>query len=284
MTDTNITGSTVGLKQITEVSSTNPWRFSEHPGVVSSLTIAGLFVLWFLATNLNWVDTLFLPAPQQLFESLITLFSQGYIDTTLGQHISASLMRVLSALTLSLITAISLGIFMGLNPIVRAVFAPLIDFYRPIPPLAYLPLIVIWFGIGEFSKILLIFLAIFAPLVISSAESVRRIDSNRIQAVRCLGASRFQVIRFVVLPSIFPDLVTGLRIALGMGWSTLVAAELIAANHGLGFMVQSASQFLATDVVIAGILLIALIALVIELGLRRVQKQFANWSIYDHRR
>ena len=147
-----------------------------------------------------------------------------------------------------------------------AALDPLVEFYRPIPPLAYLPLIVIWFGIGELSKVLLIYLALFAPLLIATAAGVRRVDRSRVQAVRCLGASRWQVVRYVILPSALPEVLTGLRIALGVGWSTLVAAELIAANRGLGFMVQSAAQFLATDVVVVGILLIAAIALAFELG------------------
>jgi len=107
---------------------------------------------------------------------------------------------------------------------------------------------------------------------------VRRVDPARRQAVRCLGASRGQVVRHVILPSALPDILTGLRIALGVGWSTLVAAELIAANRGLGFMVQSAAQFMATDVVVVGILLIASIALSIELGLRVLQRRYAGWQ------
>ncbi|MNP40619.1 putative aliphatic sulfonates transport permease protein SsuC [compost metagenome] len=125
---------------------------------------------------------------------------------------------------------------------------------------------------------LLIYLALFAPLLIATAAGVRRVDRSRIQAVRCLGANRWQVVRHVVLPSALPEVLTGLRIALGVGWSTLVAAELIAANRGLGFMVQSAAQFLATDVVVLGILLIAGIALAFEVGLRWVQKRFASWE------
>jgi taurine transport system permease protein len=115
-------------------------------------------------------------------------------------------------------------------------------------------------------------------LLIATVGGVRRVDPARRQAVRCLGASRGQMVRHVILPSALPDILTGLRIALGVGWSTLVAAELIAANRGLGFMVQSAAQFMATDVVVVGILLIASIALSIELGLRALQRRYAGWQ------
>lgn len=258
------------------------WRLTEHLWIVSLCTLFLLFALWIIASHYGWINTLFFPSPTELGEAFVHLWQQGYLDISLGQHISASLLRVLVALALALVTAIPLGIIMGLNPVVRAVFNPLLDFYRPIPPLAYLPLIVIWLGIGEVSKVLLIFLAIFAPLTISTAEAVRRVDRHRVQAVRCLGASPWQVIHLVVLPSIVPEIITGTRIALGVGWSTLVAAELIAANQGLGFVVQSAAQFLSTDVVVVGILLIAFIALAIELLLRKLQKSFAEWSLHDN--
>ncbi len=119
---------------------------------------------------------------------------------------------------------------------------------------------VIWFGIGETSKILLIYLAIFAPVAMSALAGVKSAQQVRIRAARSLGASRAQVLWLVILPGALPEILTGLRIGLGVGWSTLVAAELIAATRGLGFMVQSAGEFLATDVVLAGIAVIAIIA------------------------
>jgi taurine transport system permease protein len=155
-----------------------------------------------------------------------------------------------------------------------------VELYRPIPPLAYLPLLVIWFGIGEATKILLIFLAILAPIIIATTQGMLVSPGNRIRAVQSLGASRWQIVRYVILPAALPNILTGIRIGLGVGWSTLVAAELIAAKQGLGFMVQAAAQFLVTDVVILGIILIALIALIIELALRYLQKELAPW--YGH--
>lgn len=273
------------LEQVTPATPSHrqrkTFRLSEHPILISWCTVAVIVLLWVIAPYAGWINPLFFPTLPQLLKAFDSLWHQGYLDMTLGQHIEASLLRILTALVFALITAIPLGIVMGLNRVAKAVVDPLIDFYRPVPPLAYLPLIVIWFGIGEVSKILLIYLAIFAPLVISASEAVRRVDQNRIQVVRCLGASYWQVIRMVILPAILPDLLTGLRIALGVGWSTLVAAELIAANRGLGFMVESAAQYLATEIVVAGIILIAGIALIIEFGLRQLQKHFVSWSVHN---
>ena len=148
---------------------------------------------------------------------------------------------------------------------------------RPIPPLAYLPLLVIWFGIGETTKVLLIFFSILAPVVISSTYGVLSHQTNRERAALSLGASKRQVLQYVILPTALPHIITGIRIGLGVGWSTLVAAELVAADRGIGFMVQSAAQFLITDTVILGIIVIALVAVSFELFLRWLQKQLAPW-------
>ena len=179
---------------------------------------------------------------------------------------------------LAVSTAIPAGLLIATNRVARGALDPLIEFYRPIPPLAYLPLMVIWFGIGELSKILLIYLTIFAPLAIATASGASRVATSRLQAAASLGATPFKLLRYVVLPSALPDILTGVRIALGAGWSTLVAAELIAATRGLGFMVYSASRFLVTDVVLAGILVIGAIALLLEIGLRRLQKRLTPWQ------
>jgi len=210
----------------------------------------------------------------------LVLLSPGpgrVMDATLWQHLGASLMRILVALLAAVIIGVPVGIAMGLSPTVRGILDPLIELYRPVPPLAYLPLMVIWFGIGETSKILLIYLAIFAPVAMSALAGVKSAQQVRIRAAQSLGASRAQILLFVILPGALPEILTGLRIGLGVGWSTLVAAELIAATRGLGFMVQSAGEFLATDVVLAGIAVIAAIAFGLELGLRALQRRLTPW-------
>lgn len=245
------------------------------------LSIATLLVLlfvWWAVTALKLISPLFLPAPQQVLHQLYVIASpQGFMDATLWQHLAASLTRIVIALLAAVIIGVPVGIAMGLNDTVRGILDPLIELYRPVPPLAYLPLMVIWFGIGETSKILLIYMAIFAPVALSAVAGVRSVSQVRVRAAQALGASKWQVLRYVVLPSALPEILTGIRIGLGVGWSTLVAAELIAATRGLGFMVQSAGEFLATDVVIAGISVIALIAFSLELGLRALQRKLTPW-------
>ncbi|MCU1716703.1 taurine ABC transporter permease TauC [Pseudomonas sp. 5P_3.1_Bac2] len=249
---------------------------------ISCLTVGFLLWSWWAVTYFGVIEPLFLPSPQAVAARGWIVLTQGYMDASLWQHLAASLQRIGLGLVAAVLTAIPLGIAIGYNRIARGIFDPLIEFYRPIPPLAYLPLIVIWCGIGELSKVLLIFLAIFAPIAIATATGVRTVDPTKIRAAQALGASQWQLIRHVILPSALPDILTGIRIGLGVGWSTLVAAELIAATSGLGFMVQSAAQFLVTDVVILGILVIALIAFFLELGLRALQRKLAPWHGQAH--
>lgn len=253
------------------------WPFSRQL-TLSLATLTVVLALWWLVTALQLITPLFLPAPQQVLHQLLVIASaQGFMDATLWQHLAASLGRILLALLAAVLIGVPTGIAMGLSPTVRGILDPLIELYRPVPPLAYLPLMVIWFGIGETAKILLIYLAIFAPVALATLQGVRSVQQVRLRAAQSLGASRWQLLYLVILPSALPEILTGLRIGLGVGWSTLVAAELIAATRGLGFMVQSAGEFLATDVVLAGILVIALIAFGLELGLRTLQRRLTPW-------
>jgi len=263
---------------VREKSKTSKGRSLPRNVRLSIGTLVTLLFIWWAVTALKWIPPLFLPAPQQVLHQLITIASpQGFMDATLWQHLAASLTRIVIALLAAVVVGVPVGIAMGLNEMLRGILDPLIELYRPVPPLAYLPLMVIWFGIGETSKILLIYLAIFAPVAMSALAGVRSASKVRIRAAQALGASRWQVLRYVILPGALPEILTGVRIGLGVGWSTLVAAELIAATRGLGFMVQSAGEFLATDVVIAGISVIALIACALELGLRYLQRKLTPW-------
>ena len=259
--------------------STLKWRWPlSRQLTLSVATLAVLLAVWWAVAALQLISPLFLPPPGQVLQKLITITGpQGFMDATLWQHLAASLTRIVIALLAAVLIGVPVGIAMGLNSTVRGILDPLIELYRPVPPLAYLPLMVIWFGIGETSKILLIYLAIFAPVAMSALAGVKSAQQVRIRAARSLGASRAQVLWLVILPGALPEILTGLRIGLGVGWSTLVAAELIAATRGLGFMVQSAGEFLATDVVLAGITVIAIIAFLLELGLRALQRRLTPW-------
>jgi len=264
----------VHRRKKTRSSGLKPLRTS----TISVLSCLALISIWAAVSGFGVVPALFLPSPAAVAVRLWRIASVGYMDATLWQHLYASLSRIAIALVVAVVFALPTGIAIGRSRIAQGILDPLIEFYRPIPPLAYLPLIVIWFGIGELAKILLIYLAIFAPIVIATAQGVRNVDPAKIRAAESLGANRRQLIVHVIVPHALPEVLAGIRIGLGVGWSTLVAAELVAATRGLGFMIQSAAQYLATDVVIAGIIVIAVVAVALELGLRALQRRLTPWQ------
>ena len=186
--------------------------------------------------------------------------------------------RVMSAFAMAVVIGIPVGIAMGVSRIARGIFDPPIEFYRPLPPLAYLPLMIIWFGIGEGAKIMLLFLAIFAPVALAARAGVRSVLQEQIQAAFSVGASQRQVVQHVILPGALPEILVGLRIGMGVGWTTLVAAEMVAAAAGLGKMVYNASNFLRTDVVILGIVAIGVVAYAFELLMRWIERRAVPWK------
>jgi taurine transport system permease protein len=247
--------------------------------LVSVITVLVLLALWWVATHLGWIRDLFLPTPEKVIHSFVDAW-RGDVQggKPLPEHFWASLQRVFAAFIFACATAIPAGIAMGVSRIARGVLDPPIEFYRPLPPLAYLPLIVIWFGIDETAKIVLIFLACFAPLAMAARAGVRSVSIEQINAAYSMGASRWQVIWHVIVPSALPDIFTGMRIAIGFGWTTLVAAEMVAATEGLGQMVLNASNFLRTDVVIMGIVVIGVVAYLFDLLMRYIERAAVPWK------
>jgi taurine transport system permease protein len=245
---------------------------------ISVATMVGIFALWWAASHLRWVPPLFLPTPETVFERLYESATGQLTDAPLADHFGWSMFRVFSAFVAACLTAIPIGIAMGVSRVARGIFDPPIEFYRPLPPLAYLPLIVIWFGIDELSKVLLIYLACFAPLAMSARAGVRSVSQEQIHAAYSMGASKWQVIRHVIVPGAMPEILTAMRIAIGFGWTTLVAAEMVAATKGLGQMVLNASNFLRTDIVIMGIVVIGAVAYLFDLLMRYVEHLVVPWK------
>ena len=246
--------------------------------LISVFTVFGLFVVWYMVTNLGLIKPLFLPSPQAVFQQFYEYLMGTANDKPLWEHLLYSVLRVSVAFWLAFLTAVPLGIAMGMSRVVRGVFDPPIEFYRPLPPLAYLPLIIIWFGIDEAPKVLLIYLACFAPLALAARSGMKSAAQEQINAAYSMGANYRQVILHVILPSAMPEVLVGMRIAIGFGWTTLVAAEMVASNVGLGQMVLNASNFLRTDIVIMGIMVIGVIAYVFDLLMRWVERKVVPWK------
>ena len=258
-----------------------PRSFGIAEGSTVPISIATglvLLLLWWAVTRAGLVAHLFLPTPAEVIAMARSIWEDGYANATLWEHVGASLTRILSAAAIAVVLGIPAGLLMGLNRWAKGVLDTPIEFYWPLPPLAYLPLMIIWLGIGEASKISLLTLAMFAPIVLSAQAGVRALPLERVNAALSLGANRWQLFTDIVLPSALPEILTGIRIALGVGWGTLVAAELIAANRGIGYMIMSASHFLATDAVFVGIAIIALCAFSFSLGMRLLEATLVPWK------
>jgi taurine transport system permease protein len=246
--------------------------------LLSVASIFGIIFVWWLVTYMGWVKPLFLPSPGAVLGKFIDVWNDGFTNTSFLEHVGVSAARVFGAFMLACMIGIPLGIAMGMSPFVRGIFDPPLEFYRPIPPLAYLPLMIIWFGIGETSKVLLIFLSVLAPVALGARSGVKSAAIEQIHAAYSFGASRWQVMLQVILPSALPEILTAMRIGIGFGWTTLVAAEMVAATKGLGYMVLTASQFLQTSTVIMGIIVIAIIAYAFDLLMRLIERKVVPWK------
>lgn len=271
------------VERLTRSKSARPGETYGVPGqgdslFISIISVLLLIALWFGVTKTGIVSPLFLPAPDTVFSKLMELFSTGYTNTPLWEHILISTARVFGAFLLACLIGIPLGIAMGMNRFTRGLLDPIIEFYRPVPPLAYLPLMIIWFGIGEVSKVVLIFLSAFAPIIIGTRAGVKSASIEQIHAAYSFGASRWQVIRHVILPAALPEILTAMRVGIGFAWTTLVAAELVAAQKGVGYMIMSASEFLQTPIVIVGIIIIAFIAFAFEKLMRFIENRLVPWK------
>ena len=245
---------------------------------ISMVTIGLLLLAWTVVTSAGWIKPLFLPSPQAVAQQFWEYVTGTANDKPLWQHFVASMGRVFAAFALAVVTAVPVGIAMGMSRVARGIFDPPIEFYRPLPPLSYLPLIIIWFGIDELPKVLLIFLSCFAPLALAARSGMKSASQEQINAAYSMGASYAQIIRHVILPSALPEILVGMRIAIGFGWTTLVAAEMVAASVGLGQMVLNASNFLRTDIVIMGIVVIGVVAYLFDLLMRWVEKRLVPWK------
>jgi len=249
---------------------------------VSVATVLLLVLLWFLATypfaGGPLIKPFFLPSPISVFQRFLTISTDGFRNFTLLEHLWASVYRILMGFGLGCLVGIPVGFAMGLSNVARSVFDPLIELYRPVPPLAFIPLMILWLGIEDSSKITLLFLAAFAIMVIAARAGVANVKLSKVHAAYSLGASRVQVLFHVILPNALPDIFTGMRVAMGVCWGTVVAAEIVAGESGVGFMIMTASKFLQTDTVFLGIIVIGAIGYLIDIVMRRLETRLVPWK------
>lgn len=271
----------IGLSRI-GVTERKTVTFGDGSAVTGSpfwsiLAIVVLAILWIMSARFEWTDPEFLPGPASVWDKFVEVYADGYRRVTLQEHVSASLSRILWGFGYGCLVGIPLGLAMGLSNILRGIFDPIVEFFRPIPPLAFIPLVIIWFGIGEESKILLLFLAALWIMVIAARSGVLSVKLSKVHAAYSLGASKWQVLRYVILPNALPEIFIGMRVALGVCWGTLVAAELLGAQEGIGQMIWVAQKFFLTEIVIIGIVLIGIIGVAMDLLMRLIESWLIPW-------
>ena len=224
------------------------------------------------------MEPIWLPPPEAVVARVSEIAASGYQNFTLWEHLGWSLYRVIAGFVLGALVGIPLGYAMGLSGWFRGWFDPIVEFMRPVPPLALIPLVIIWAGIGESGKIILLFLAALWIMTIAARAGVSGVAISKVHAAYSLGASKWQILRHVIVPNSLPEIFTGARVAMGVCWGTVVAAELVAAEKGAGMMIMVASRFQLTDVVIMGIILIGIIGYGIDILMRIAEKWLVPWK------
>ena len=248
-------------------------------------SFASMIFIWFALTGFGTdaalVSPVFLPSPGAVAERFVILATTGYQGASLLHHVGISMMRFGIAFAFCVVFGVGIGLLMGMSLTARSLLDPPIEVTRPIPKLALLPLFIIWFGIGELSKVLVIISALFPLMSISAMQAVRGVSVRKIQAAYSLGASRWTVFRRVLLPASLPGIFTGIRVSIGIGVTMLVGAELIATSDGVAWMALSAADFLLTDVVLVGVLIMAAIGYGLDRIARLIENKLVHWSGKD---
>jgi NitT/TauT family transport system permease protein len=234
--------------------------------------------IWVAVTAGGLVDTKVLVSPGTLLRQFIAIAMNGYSGTPLYTHILASLLRTTTGFVLGAALAIPVGLAMGYSAILYALLSPFLAVLRPIPVIAFIPLAILWFGIGEFSKVLLISITSFLYMTVNTAAGVKAVPEDVIRAALSLGATRFQLFRHVILPESLPYIFVGVRVGAAVSWAVVVAAELIAAQEGLGYLIMDAATFFRIPAVYVGISLIGIIGFAIDRLISIAERRLVHWS------
>ena len=245
--------------------------------VLGVISVLSALLLWQGIAAYGVVPRDLLPAPADVWVALVAILRHGYRGTSLQQNIFATLGRCLGGFAIALLAGVPLGLWMGMNRRIAAAADWAVQFLRPLPPLSYLILLILWLGMDNTSKVALLALTAFPIIASASMAGVRGVAVLRIDAARCLGASRAQIFRHVVFPAALPMIFTGLRIALAAAFSTVVAAELMAANDGLGWMIFSAEKFLRNDIIVLGIIILGLLGMALNGMLVGLDRAVVHW-------
>lgn len=252
-------------------------KLLSNRALTTIVVLAGAVAAWSIVSASHLFPPFAVPSPIAVWHAFQLTWTHGYLQKTLGQDITASLLRVGIGFVSAVVLGVPIGLAMAESKIVHRVLDPFLQLGRPVPPLAYIPLFVVWFGLGELPKVLLILVGTLPVIVISTIGGVRSVPPQRYEVARSLGAKRRQLFMRVTLPSVLPEIFTGMRVGVGVAWGTLVAAELIAASVGLGWLVEQAANQLQTAIVVAAIIVIGVLGYAMELTIRIIERLVIPW-------
>ena len=246
--------------------------------VISCAAVFLFLFLWYLAVKLQWVNPKYVATPWQVFQTFLKKFYDITPDgATMPMHFLTSLKVVITGFVLAVVIGIPLGLLVGYYHIADDIISPIFEIIRPIPPLAWTPIAIIWFGLGNSSKALLIFLASFVPCVINSYTGIRLTSPVRINVAKTFGASNWEIFRTVCVPSALPMAFAGIKIAIGNAWTTVVAAELLASSAGLGYMIQQGRTFNRSDIIIVGMFAIGITGSIFTAIVGKLENKLVPW-------
>jgi taurine transport system permease protein len=246
--------------------------------IVAALTTATLIAFWALATSPGgFISPVRFPAPPDVWTALVQISTRGFGGATLPVHIVASVARVVEGFLVAASTGTALGLAMGLKPRFAAFINPVFQLIRPIPPLAWIPLAILWLGLGNSAKILVIWFAAFVPAVINTETGVRDIPGHLIEAARMLGTPRWRLLWKIIIPAALPTVFTGLRLSLQASWTTLVAAELVGSFYGLGHVLNEAQQDIYPGMIFVGMAGVGVFGWLTTLALSAVEGRVLVW-------
>lgn len=241
--------------------------------VISAISLISFLLVWEFVTQIGWIKPLFLPSPSRVLATGYSMLIEG----NLLIHVMESTRRVLVGFFLAVIVALPLGILLGNSRKLKAVFDPIVSIIRPLPSMAWIPLSLLWLGIGEEQKYTIVFMGSVAPALLYTIDATRNVDPLLIKAARNFGASKLTVMREVILPGAMPSIFSGMKVVLGLSWTTVISAELVAANEGLGFLIMNGQEYFMTDVVLLGMVMISFTVMVIDIFLNWVEKVIMPW-------
>lgn len=244
--------------------------------VFGVISVGSVLLAWWLSTSLELVRPLILPPPADVWAGFVDIWN-GYLNVPFWNHFVSSISVMLGGYAMAIAIGVPLGILMAWNRTIDWIFGPLLHVLRPIPPPAWIPLAILWFGIGYSGKIFIVFVAAAVPCILNSYLAIKQTPPELLNSARSLGARPHTLLFEVAIPSGLPTIMTGLRIALGIAWASIVAAELVVSLAGFGFLIMNGYRNLESNIVFVGMAAVALMGLLMNIAFQRIERRMLPW-------